>query len=209
MVHGASVGRHVDAWQVVAKSPLHTRPLQQGVLAPHVLPIPPQAVPLVHTPPMQVALPQQSALVVHAAPAPWQRHTPIEQSIDPQQSAFVVQLSACSTQHTAAVGLARQEARASQHCAALEQAWCSAVHVAPTQVPAEHACPAAHAWPHAPQFAGSLETSVLPTQGPSVHAPASQVCVTTPHVPHADVVVVPGVHVLQPVSPVQLPDATQ
>lgn len=77
-----------------------------------------------------------------------------------------------------------------QHCVASEHAVAFAMHAPPVHTPALQVCPALHAFPHAPQFAGSVWRFASPVQGPSTHAPVlSQDRWRVPQVPHATAIV--------------------
>lgn len=90
------------------------------------------------------------------------------------------------------MGEGRHEAPVPQHCPGLVHAVESAWHAAAVQAPATQVWLGVHAWPHVPQFAGSLAVFA------SVHAPSTQLPplherVMWPHTPHAARIVCPAV----------------
>lgn len=180
---------------------MHT-PLWQSIPVQHVLgPVPvhdsptaPQVAPAVHTPAWQ-SDPQQSALAAQVCPSGRHAQVPPEHVIRPQQSVDVVQVPPSSEQHRIDVGDGRHELRAVQHSVAIEQLPPDTAHPGSVQVPPTHDSPAAHVFPHAPQFASSADRSASPVQGPSVQIPpALHVRTRVPQVPHATLSVDPGAH---------------
>lgn len=172
----------------------------QHVLSPvpvQELPTPPQVALITQMPPWQRWSLQQSALATQLCPVERHWHVPPLQIIWPQQSLDVVHEALCSWQQRFELGVGRHEP-AVQHCVACEHAAPVATHEPPVHAPALQVCPALHAFPQAPQLAGSVSRFASPVHGPSTQAPeSSQDRWRVPQVPHATVIVWPGAHDVQ------------
>ncbi len=141
----------------------------QHVAPEHEEPTVPHVPPVVHTPAWQSDPEQQSALATHVSPAARHAHVPLVpvHVILPQHCASPAQVCPDSKQHAYPAIRGRHDVEAVQHSVAIVQAFPVGTHDVPTQAPERHDCPAAQAFPHAPQFLVSLERTT--------HAPPQKV----------------------------------